>query len=254
LVKGSIRDLADNTIGPRSKIHTAAEEALDNIGKVHKVPTDTLRRSRQLEKAAGENAKVPIRTYSGKKSEGAGFEVAGSDLAHGIRVNTASELTSYVNSITHELGHMLDISTSTASGKMSGTGRWSSKVAHEMHKGKDFETLAAKAELDMPSLRELSKMYAEVEKTATWKDLKQIPGKFGTYMRSPEEVWARAYAQWVGERSGSVRALRELEGELAERTAENVTRGTGRLVWERDEFEPIGRAIDAYMRAMGWME
>lgn len=62
------------------------------------------------------------------------------------------------------------------------------------------------------------------------------------YWLDPSELWARAYSQWVAERTGD-RALLAAVRESA---------GRGPTQWAEDDFAPIGEAIDELMARIGF--
>jgi hypothetical protein len=66
------------------------------------------------------------------------------------------------------------------------------------------------------------------------------------YLLSTQEVWARSYAQYVTTRSGSQTLGKELY----------FNRGFGQkgALWEDDDFEPVGAAIDGIFRKLGWLK
>lgn len=67
------------------------------------------------------------------------------------------------------------------------------------------------------------------------------------YLREPEELFARGYAQWVAERSGNEEMLRGIEDYRVATRA-----GHAAQAWERDDFEPIGKAFDNLFQGKGW--
>lgn len=62
------------------------------------------------------------------------------------------------------------------------------------------------------------------------------------YLLHPREMWARAYAQYIAERS----KYRVLSEELERARAAEQHRQ-----WATEDFEPVGRAIDVLMKAKG---
>ena len=89
------------------------------------------------------------------------------------------------------------------------------------------------------------------------------------YLISGEEVWARAYAQYIAVRSGDKTALAELRLMQKAATYGPVkadqpynTNPMGKepipnswdypVVWQDDEFEPIAEAIDKLLEGKGW--
>ena len=72
--------------------------------------------------------------------------------------------------------------------------------------------------------------------------------KYVNYLLSPNEVWARAYAQWL--------ALRSQNSDLLKGIADARRLGAadpyaGRQ-WEDADFEPIAKEIDAIFKKLGW--
>jgi hypothetical protein len=65
---------------------------------------------------------------------------------------------------------------------------------------------------------------------------------------SPEEAWARSYAQYVSVRSADADLL---TGLIAARTPE-PGRVYHLLQWDDDDFRPIAAAFDALFRRLGW--
>jgi hypothetical protein len=66
------------------------------------------------------------------------------------------------------------------------------------------------------------------------------------YLREPEELFARGYAQWIAERSGNEDMLRGVDNY---REAARV--GHAPQAWEPEDFEPIGKAFDALFQNKG---
>jgi SPP1 gp7 family putative phage head morphogenesis protein len=66
------------------------------------------------------------------------------------------------------------------------------------------------------------------------------------YLLSPEEVWARSYAQYIAVRSGDSRLLASI---AAERTDPLY----GARQWAAADFEPIAAAFDTLFERIGWL-
>lgn len=64
------------------------------------------------------------------------------------------------------------------------------------------------------------------------------------YLTNPAEVFARAYGQWIAERSGSLVLLAELE-----RTMELAPA----YQWAGEDFLGVGQALDSYFFEKGWV-
>jgi hypothetical protein len=116
----------------------------------------------------------------------------------------------------HEIGHLLDCC-------VFGTGGRSSFATHPI----------------WYSVREAinhSKAVAEIQKLT--------PSSEYAYYLKPEELWARAYAQYIAEKSGDITLLGDLPRVRAARPW---------CQWETSDFAPIRSAIDATFRKKGWL-
>ena len=69
------------------------------------------------------------------------------------------------------------------------------------------------------------------------------------YVLRPEELFARAYAQWVGWKSGSPTMKSELNDTLRAASLRQRLRQ-----WPHDEFLPIASAMDRLFERAGWLE
>lgn len=77
--------------------------------------------------------------------------------------------------------------------------------------------------------------------------------RYGAYLQTPRELWARAYAQYVAEKSGSAAMKKELQAEID--TAIRPDRPDVTVPWTRhwepDDFAPISSAIDKILASRG---
>lgn len=73
--------------------------------------------------------------------------------------------------------------------------------------------------------------------------------RYARYLYSGDEVWARAYAQYVATHSGSRVLLDELE-----EMVQDAQRGGYPTQWTPEDFAPISRAIDKVLIEAGWLE
>lgn len=75
------------------------------------------------------------------------------------------------------------------------------------------------------------------------------PKRFRVLNRlNPEEIWARAFAQYIALRSKDAKMLAEVE--LRREIEAGVLQNEQ---WEWDDFTSIGQAIDTELRSMGWL-
>lgn len=182
--------------------------------------------------------------------------------------------------VVHELGHWADISMMTPADE-----EWASKAAWRLHRyDKQFAELERKA-LEQPNssfyqegvrdfpdkikpiveelvgtkgeeaMRAFARVYDVIVETPTYKTTTEIGGDFWKgYANTPEELWARAYHQWVAERSRDPLMRERIENTLAGRKHPLASEvGYGHEQWTWEEFGPIADAIDDLMRSLGWL-
>jgi hypothetical protein len=65
------------------------------------------------------------------------------------------------------------------------------------------------------------------------------------YLLREEEIWARAYAQYITVRSGQADLRNDLDGLRNQRYS---------TAWSDDDFEPVAAAIDNLFKVLGWMK
>jgi hypothetical protein len=124
----------------------------------------------------------------------------------------------------HEIGHFLDLDAIGAKG--------------------DFST--KRGDPDMKRVLEAAERTAAVQglraKLAESRGFEQI--RAYKYFLTPWEIWARAYAQFIAERSGS----EMLQKQLAACRDDLKFRQ-----WETDDFKPVAEAIEVLFKKLGWM-
>src|SRR5262245_55706975 len=97
----------------------------------------------------------------------------------------------------------------------------------------------------MKAVMDAAKSSAAIKQIETKRDTGTTRERnFARYMLTNEEVWARAYSQFIAERSGDPLLLEQLN------TALNT--GTGRQ-WTTDDFKPIGAAIETLFKKLKWL-
>lgn len=142
------------------------------------------------------------------------------------------------------------------------------------HRGGKAETIAIRADYQYARLTTLhevghfldhqafgtpGRMESEVTGSAIWDiidlamqtpTVQSIPNLFGArskmtaYLLRRREIWARCYAQYIAEESGSPEIMADLNGML-----------TGPLAatqWPASEFAPIRAAITAHLQSLNW--
>jgi hypothetical protein len=219
------------------------EATLDNIDRLHGVPGPV-------------SARLPIEQGGKtKKRGGAYFQMRGPRglQPQKIRLNKLEpggpEFTDRIM-LAHEYGHFLDHwHLPNVRGDLNGGG-WSSTEAALLARRTDRVAESAREELGDVG-RAWVGVFRSIFASAHHDRLLGVQGSFGSYLRSPEELWARAYSQWVGTRSGDSAMISGYEGALARSSPDTDRWGRGLNHWPADDFEPIADAIDGLFRAMG---
>lgn len=121
---------------------------------------------------------------------------------------------------THEFGHHID-------NLLGGIGKYSSQE----------------------KLSEVKPVLDAIRITQTHQDyLKaaQSGDSYAAYLVSSQEMFARAYAQWVSEKSGLPQLVKELD---EVRSTWSHSGG----YWTKDEFKKIGSAMESLLKKKGWL-
>ena len=157
--------------------------------------------------------KIPVKSSATKEWYGV--------FRHGrgvpIEIAVAKAGDHYALTLVHEVGHFLDLSAIGGPGAM--------------------ESAKGAAGL-------LGKVLAAAAGSAAVKTLEAMsPSLVRSYYLRLREIWARAYAQWVAQRSGNPVLLDEL--------AKTRSKVPG-VQWDEADFAAIGAAIDELFRDLGW--
>jgi hypothetical protein len=173
--------------------------------------------------------------------------------------------------VAHELGHLADVSMLSPPGET-----WMSKTAWEMRKLNRREQAlasrtddASKSVLERTQLQRadllgtkdpdvveaFGKLYDAIEQTDTYKVTSRIGSSFwDTYANTPHELFARSYAQWIADRSGSPLMRQWLDEGLEKRNKPLAAQvGYGHEQWTHEEFGPVAEAMDELMKVLGWL-
>lgn len=141
----------------------------------------------------------------------------------------------------HEAGHMQDLLS------IAGPGRYASKQPNEAL-GPVFDAIEASA--SVTQLRKASKSAYGYRTEAGRKrryDLSRFHPLLRYYLR-PEELWARAYAQFVAVRSGDPLLLGQIDAIRSQNDVESWSQ------WSDDDFKKIKAALDEFFRSKGWLK
>jgi hypothetical protein len=134
------------------------------------------------------------------------------------------------------------------------TGNWPAlTTAHEVGHFLDLEAIGKKGFFS--SAMKESPLKKVIETARLSQGLKSIEARLATtksygqaqiyrYLLQPEEVWARAYAQFIAERSGNATLAAELKKAIEH---------TSYRQWSTEDFAPIAGEIESVFRDMGWL-
>lgn len=171
----------------------------------------------------GNLPKIPLR--SSKKSSYGYFQrnigPDGKSTANHIGVRTSGDWPALTT--VHESGHFLDLE---------GIG---SKGAYASQTGELKEVLDAARQTQA-----IAGLQAKMAATTSW----DIRDHIQNYLLSDKEIWARAYSQYITERSHSEPLKTQLKARLAKAEFEQ---------WTPEDFAPIAQAIDKLFTKLGWL-
>ena len=171
---------------------------------------------------------IPLTPVGDKVSlPGAGAEYWRVTPSTGMPSINVSKTNSDVLSVAHEIGHEVDHRL-FGQGTQYGTGINNPEL-----------DLLMKAIKDSPEIKAI--------KALTWqgnsKAIKEARAH-RKYLLEPHEQFARAYSQWIGERSGRT--------EYQEAIDNRISYGWGSQ-WKKENFAPIAEEFEKLFRGKGWL-
>jgi hypothetical protein len=134
------------------------------------------------------------------------------------------------------------------------TGPWPTMTtAHEVGHLLDLEGIGDGECATTSGHAGMAAVLEAAEKTEAIKALRRLRGETISvekkghldYLLMPEEIWARAYAQFIAQRSG----FRSLARDLRRATESEAGRQ-----WTAADFKPVADAIQKLMTELGWMQ
>ncbi len=124
----------------------------------------------------------------------------------------------------HEIGHFLDLEAIGTAGQFA-----TQSGDHLMH-----QVLAAAKDTDA-----VKALQTRLVNTGTARGKQYL-----RYLLSDVEIWARAYSQYIAEKSGSLTMLSDLKKALA---------AEAHRQWTEGDFKPVAEAIDKMFQQLGWI-
>jgi len=150
-----------------------------------------------------------------------------------IKISRAAEHV--MNTLAHEVGHFLEVQ-----GVLPAVQGNPQAVANLAAVRAVLNNTAAVRRLDalLAGTEKLTVMYGNIPITSG------ADPAYTAYLRQENEIWARAYAQYIATKSQNPKMLEELRKEQAYYYP---------VAWSDDDFEPVTAAIDTLFTTLGWM-
>lgn len=211
------------TIPSKGKIRAEVQETLNAIDSVH---------------GDGALPEIPVKGVSSDNYHGAFYS---SSAGPGdIRISTSG--THKMMTTAHETGHFIDFSG------IGEANRFTSRFAPYQQ----FETVMddwLNAVQNSPEWQLLEDMRLNPKNHTTVGANGYTYGpnyEYIQYVLTPEELWARSYAQYIAEESGNAAMLAELD----------EMRGSSfyKTQWSTESFAPIRAAINSMFQGLGWLK
>jgi len=203
---------------PRIQRH--AKAVLEAIDKIH---------------SDGNLPRIPVKSFgSGINYEGFIELEATSHQPIMMKINKAASHERIT--IAHETGHVIDYA---------GIPRVAPQIgAHRDFRSEELFKDFIKAVDNSESIKTLRSREFE-EKLGTYK----LDQHHMAYLLQDNEIWARAYSQWITEKSADPDMAAQLENILVLRRQQIYP-----FQWTAEDFRPIATAIDGIFRKLGWLK
>jgi hypothetical protein len=206
----------------KGKVNEAVRTAMNAIDKVH---------------GDGNLPRIPVQQSSGGRRVGE-FARIGDRPKH-IKISPKGSTPSL--NMAHEVGHFIEYSG----------------IPKQQYGPRIFE-LSPHFKEWLATVKN-SEAYAELRslKSEKWMANQRPDGTVGQfpvdrryvgYLLSPEELWARSYAQYIAHRSGSSVMIKEVASVRDQPSAYRNAH------WTPADFEPIAQAIDKMFKGLGWIK
>jgi SPP1 gp7 family putative phage head morphogenesis protein len=182
----------------------------------------------------GDLPEIPVNVTSARNRHGAYWSGRRGGLwqAGKITINRSGGHPEFT--LAHEVGHFLD---QQAIGERKGFASIADRRFEQ------FRQVAARSR----AIQELENQYKTPSLTTRSGVKFPTPRKHLLYLLSREEVWARAYAQYIALRSSNPAMKAGLKAIL-----ESDHPSTAASQWTNDDFAPVAEAIEALLKELGW--
>jgi len=214
----------DTSISPR--IERAAKATFEIIDKVH---------------SDGNIPRLPVRSMTHADYEGY-LKIRNDGTVKAMEINKVTDTPRFTTA--HETGHVIDYAGIPLAAPRI-------KENRDFRAEKRFKRFldAIEASKSIMTLRSRQGQATVHTEGAAWLNNYAVDQKHVEYLLQDHEIWARAYSQWIAEKSGDPDMLAELEHRMT-RTDQKIYAPQ----WTSEEFKPISAEIDAIFRDLGWLK
>lgn len=155
-----------------------------------------------------------------------------------VRIDLARATRTYQSTLVHEMGHFLDLQGIGVPGKFAST-QIESPLAPVI-------AVAKKSK----AIRDLQKLADNRTVVIDDKEYPLSPNaiKFVDYLLNPKEIWARAYTQYIANKTKD-KAMNEFVQEVVV----NARSKGYQSQWEAEDFKKIEEQIEQMMLELGWI-
>ena len=210
--------------------------------------------------------------YTGDASDSTGSKViaAAQDTLGQDTLGSAKQIDTYL----HEIGHRISMTFNPDKWIPGGKNSSGQETAYRLGEGIHDTMVSPEAAALSGASDEISHFLKKASKTPWYKErlseLKKANPGYAKYWNSPQEVWARAYAQWavmqlIKSKDFTVQSLVadvHLADLMGSTTPEKVSSYDWNgdpiyhsMIWPKDEFAAtVGPAVEAVLRARGLMK
>lgn len=209
-------------VSAKSEVGKAVRSALATIDEVH-----------------GDGALPEIPVVKNRRKSSLGMYTHQLYTDEAVEISLSSNGTHKELTFAHEVGHFLDHHGIGRPGVWVSGGRSGSADPilqpwwDAVQKSSSYQSL-----LDLRNQKTV-----EIDGIRYWIDRSSLK-----YYLQPNEVWARAYAQYIATRGKSDVMKQQLNAIIGSKSPYKVRH------WTEDDFEPIAKTMDELFRSLGWMQ
>ena len=209
------------------RIERAAKATFEAIDKIH---------------SDGNMPPMPVRSMDNPDYEGYIKLDLATSRPRAMEIHKAADTPRLTTA--HETGHAIDYAGIPLSKPRIGVNR----DFRSEDRFKEF-IAAVDASDSIKTLRERQSQTTVHTEGPAWLNNYTIDQKHVAYLLEDNEIWARAYSQWVMMESGDLDMIYEIEHRLVLNNQKIYA-----YQWHADDFKPIAAAIKGIFQGLGWLK